>query len=260
MTYWLEHRFKDHSSELEFGSFVSPVTNDQMTLSNTQRGIALAVLLCMPQDPNKKDPLGFRFGYRITKAFVERAIGKPISDGTYRDFFDLYELAGVFELERELGSGHILRPGKLLLCELYPGCDPVTHNPYWLPGNPSDSNSTPYGNDRSPLQERQESPPNSLDINNLNKPLITLNTDLGIEKVLLVEDPDPREPGGDPEPHPDLPQRIISWLDIRRDKAGLDTWRPGDIANANEYWERTGQDLPETGSWTSGASYPFPKQ
>ncbi len=260
MTYWLEHRFKDHSSELEFGSFVSPVTNDQMTLSNTQRGIALAVLLCMPQDPNKIDPLGFRFGYRITKAFVERAIGKPISDGTYRDFFDLYELAGVFELEREQGYGHIIKPGKLLICEHYSGCDPATHNPYWLPANPSDSNSTPYGNERGHLRKPEDSPPNSLDINNLNKPLITSNTDLGIEKVLSVEASVPSLPAENLEPCSDLPERIRAWLDKRRDKAQLEVWRQGDIAIANEYWERTGQDLPDTGSWTSGASYPFPKQ
>lgn len=103
-------------------------------------------------------------------------------------------------------------------------------------------------------------PPNSLDINNLNKPSTTLNTYLGIEEVLAAEDPASRELACDPEPHPYLAKRYEAWLDIRRDKAGLDTWWPGDIANANEYWERTGQDLPETGIWTSGANYPFPKQ
>lgn len=257
MTYWLEHRFADHSSQVETGSFVSPVTNDLMRLNTGQRGIALAVLLCMPQDPDKRDPLGFKLGYSVTKSFVEKAIGKRISPDTYRDTFDILELAGVFEIEREEGRGHILRPGKLLLCEHYVGCNPDTHNPYWLEKNPLENPSTPLEIPSTPLTIPKDTPLNSLDINNLNNPLITLNTRLGDSEKLEPRPVEP-EPSTEPSWRDLLPPNWLKWLAIRARLKG--DQEPGgmDIGHALVTYEKTGKDLEPGGEWLKGIAKPQP--
>ena len=200
MPFWLDHRFRDHTSEILEGDFITGSSRNKATLSNTARAIAQAILACLESDESKTDPLYQRkFGFRISRSLAQEYYGKRINAETWAKVQRELESAEVFEIDRTDGGnnkGNIFRFGATLDCENYSGCRLDKHNPDWL--NRSEKLRGGSGKRTPPLIKAEEPPQVSLDINNIS---IATNSDLNIfgEVQSFESNPKPLEPDSEPE-------------------------------------------------------------
>jgi len=248
MAYWLEHRFIDHLHELD-GAFVSPITNELMTLTDLQRGLALATLLSLPGDKQELNPLKFGHNQQhpISRRWLAERWGKPISQDTYANWVRAMTQAGVFRFTGEKGRNYQIEAGLALECELYQDqglCDVKRHNPHWHKttptkrDTPSLKQSTPSPEPiREPAQP-EETPPIHLDTNKANKSQQVTTNQKTLEREIEIEKT--------------LPDNYLAWLRIRTENRGRDIPSPMDKAEADRCYELTGVDLEPGGSWESG--------
>lgn len=254
MPYWLEHRFIAHLHELD-GDFISPVTKERMTLTDLHKGITLATLLCLPQDPDKQDPLklGHRASFPISRKVIALMYGKRITQDTYANWVKAMTRAGVFVFTiNEPYGNYSIEAGLALDCERYKDqglCDLDTHYPYWhkpplaKQSTPSVEQSTPSS---EPIREQglpEETPPIHLDINKVNKPQEIETSKNTPDQVIETKE--------------SLPSLYESWTWARAKKRGLEKPSPMDIAEAWRLYEQTGRDLEPGGAWTDGRSNPL---
>ncbi len=264
MTYWLEHRFIAHLHELD-GPFVSPITKDLMTLTSTHRMITQAVLLVIPQDPKKQDPLkfGFEMGYPISRKTVSLKVGKRLTESTYASWVKALRLAGVFIFLREPGGNYIIEAGPALDCANYPNlgmCDVETHNPNWLDtssetGRGRLQKRSRYSRNRSthPLKGEEgahistrHKETKETEQVEINKILVEGTASLeGIHELASERSIDK------------LPPNYMKWLDIRRINRGLEEITNKEFAQAWVYFKQSGEDLPTDGPWTDGRENPL---
>jgi len=258
MAYWNCHALEGHANETEGGSFVSPVTNENCNLTWAESKLAETLLRRLP---NTNDlPWGDQIGFTITRNNLSTWAGKNIDPSTYKTAIDKLELAGVFEVTRELGEGHKMKIGRLLRCDQNQCLNPM-HYPFDYPlAKPS----TPLSNPTRELEETETPAMVSPDIKNLKNSLITPNTLLAISNEL-------ESLSGNQESAPDqcvsdepldletlLPRCWVEWLWIRARKRGLEQPSPMDIGYALNEYEVTGLDLEPGGVWQDGRPNPSP--
>jgi hypothetical protein len=253
MPYWIEHRLF-HINELE-GDFTSPVTNETMFLTDLHRGIAGAVLLCLPYDPEKRDPL--KFGYRerfpISRKVIGLMYGKPVTEDTYANWVKAMTQAGVFVFTMDKpGGNYFIEAGLALDCARYGDrglCDPETHYPYWFKPprlsqvTPSVEQSTPSSEPSPELGLPEETPPIHLDIKKENKP----------EQVETSENTKELEL----ETLEKLPENYQAWAWIRAGLKPIDQPSSMDIAEAWRCFKLEGVDLEPGGLWLDGRPNPL---
>ena len=261
MAMWHGHAFEVHANETETGSFVSPVTNEVMTLSWAERDIAEVLLRRFPTP--KDNPWGVAMAWVVTNATLSAWAGKYISPPLYAKAIRKLELAGIIEVTRELGEGHKITIGRLLRCDL-----DLCQDPLHYPGNyPLPKVSPPKSKDKGEVTKTNETPNVRLDIKNLNNPLRTLNTlsegsnDFEVLEIVAAEVTQANELQAvtreleTPKP---LPPNWEAQTWARAKARGLDKPSPMDIAYAWNTYEETGLDLETGGAWIDGRPNPRP--
>jgi hypothetical protein len=265
MAFWLVKRFKDHSSEFRDGYFVSPVTNDTCHLTRGYRHFAEAILDLWQAD--KTEPEGKRFGYRFTRNLIGEESGLEVSETLFFRATRELEQAGVFEIirEGELGNskGFVFNLGALIKCEVN-GCVNTKHYPA---DYPLQIDKPPIQYEKGEQAISQETPVNSLDIKNLNKPLRTLNTLKEIAKdfetleivAAEVAEVNQVKPATKELETPEaLPPNWEAWTWASARRQRREQPSQIDIGYAWNTFEETGLDLDTGGAWIDGRPNPKP--
>jgi hypothetical protein len=226
-----------------------------MFLTDLHKALALATLLCLPQDDQKRDPL--KFGYRerfpISRKVIGLMYGKPVTEDTYANWVKAMTRAGVFVFSKdEPGGNYFIEAGLALDCARYKQfglCDLDTHYPSWFDTSrlnrdtPSVEQSTPSS---EPIHEPglpEETPPIHLDIKKENKP----------EQVETSENTKELEL----ETLEKLPENYQAWAWIRAGLKPIDQPSSMDIAEAWRCFKLTGVDLEPGGLWLDGRPNPL---
>ena len=267
MPYWLGHAFQDHANETLDGYFVSPVTNEVMVLSWSEKAIAEAI--CRRLAFSRDLPWGDHIGFKISRATISNWVGKPISDKLYRVAITNLELAGLLSVIREQGEAHKVTLGLLVRCE-QKECQDREHYPEDYP-LPKVSTSLPEK--RGDLALGEETPNFSPDIKNLNNSLITTNTSLGVSTGLEVAEVYSHLPGSNSaqtEPLANraseelnewlesLPGNWVEWSYASARRKGFEKPTRSDLAYAEKIYKETGLDLEPKGAWQDGRANPRP--
>ena len=261
MAYWNCHALEVHANETEIGNFVSPVTNEVITLTWAQSKIAETILRRLPT--TESNPWGQSYAWVVTNSTLSAWVGKYISPPLYAKAIWNLELAGIFEVTREIGEGHKITIGRLLRCDLDQCQDPLHY-----PGNyPLPKVSTPSVIVRGEINETKETPLVRLDIKNLNNPLRTLNTisesskefeALEIVAAEVTQANELRAVTRELETPKLLPNNWEAWTWARARVRGLEQPSPADIGYAWHTFEETGLDLETGGAWQDGRPNPKP--
>jgi hypothetical protein len=222
--------------------------------------ITQAVLLVMPQDEKKQDPLkfGYGMGYPISRKTVSLKVGKRLTESTYASWVKATRLAGVFIFLREPGGNYIIEAGPALDCANFPNlgmCDKETHNPNWLDtssetGRGRLEKRSRYSQNKSthPLKgeegadvsaryketkETEETPINEIpfEAESTDQESLIVNTVGSIDQ---------------------LPPNYRQLLENRRIGRGLEFITNKEIAEALHHFRERGSDLPDNGTWIDG--------
>jgi len=261
MPFWLGHAFEDHANETLEGHFISPVTNELMVLSWSERAIAEAICRRLPF--TKELPWGDQIGFKLTRATISKWVGKPISDNLYKIAITNLELAGLLSVIRERGEGHKVTPGRLLRCD-QKECQDTEHYPKGYP-LPNVSASLPK--QRRDIALGEETPEVWRDIKNLNNPLITSNSYEEVAEVFEVQSSRVSTQVESRAKHPDqelqewldaLPANWVAWSYASAKAKGFDKPTKIDLAYAERIFEETGLDLEPGGAWQDGKVLPQP--
>jgi hypothetical protein len=207
-------------------------------------------------------------GYAISRVMVSKMAGATISDKLWLVAIQNLESAGLLSVIREPGECHKVKLGRLIRCDQNE-CQIVLHYPrgYHLP-----KVSTTLPEVSPELAKGEQTPNLSPDNNNLNNPLITSKTLLGVQEVTEVADylagttANPLAPSVEP-PDDELKERLetlpsgwVEWVWIRARSKRFDKPSSGDLAHAEEVYKETGLDLEPNGTWRNGRANPRPAQ